>query len=673
MRRIVVASILLVSIVAAVQVTITWDQWPYGKRYIGSYFKWWMSADGSHVPVPPFNADDTIWDLVDLGGSQVNRNAEAYIMPRDSARGTPPSLCTYAEKQVFGGQTSWGYEHMDTTGPSQYMWLYGFYAQGTQINYDPPYQRVYKFPMQLGDEWHEEWTWNYMGMDEVTETRDNYIVAQGWVRVPADTMRYYPCLVLRTYTRTIDELGLINEQRVVHEWLVPDMGNVGGSVATIQSQNGVTNPEFTDAEHVFKQKLFRSVFDNAPPTFTNTTQLPSGYNLGPFYILSRITDPSGISADSLYYRIGNGAWQVVTHDSMRNNNYSFHIPALSGTDSVFYYLAARDNAPTRNRGTDPAGGASAPYRFWARDPADDHTPPVITNTTQYGDTAFLGPFMVSTNVTDSCSVDSVMLGYRFNTAPEQWLLPDSIRAANYYFTIPAAQLNTFIRYRIRAVDGSPNRNTSYDPSSGFYSFNVIDAAGPQFAGTTVWNDTSWGGPFPVQSRITDVSGILLSRIFFKLGSASWDSLLADSTRDSIHYFHIPQVTTPMSIRYYLKAIDNSQRRNSATDPRNAPTENYVFFSEGVGALSEKELSSTVVLNNIPSVNPTTVRLMLCNETHLEVAIYDVQGNRLALLPYGNRPAGVWQFSLPDKLPAGSYFLVMRADDQWLRHKFVITH
>jgi hypothetical protein len=671
-KRILLGIPLLMTTVLWASVTITWDQWPYGPRNIGSYTKWWMSPDGGHVTVPSFNSDDSIWDLVDLGGPAVNRNAESDIRPKGEAQGSPPSVATYAEKQIFNGQTSWGYESMDTTGGTQYMWLYGFFTQGTQVNYDAPYNQVYLFPMQLGNNWTNEWTWTYGGVDQVTETRNNYIVAQGRVRVPGDSLNWYPCLVIRTYSTSNDELGVINDSRIIHEWVVPNMGQVGGSVATVQSQDGETDPGFTDAEHVFKQKEFHSVFDNQPPAFANSTVIPSGYNLGPFHVASRITDPNSVVKDSIYYKVGNQAWHVAGRDSMRNSIYHFHIPLLTGSDTVRYYLAASDTAPLRNRGTDPSGAPGAHYKFYARDPAEDHFPPEITGTTQLNDTAFTGPFAISTNATDSCSVDSAYLLYRVNSGAETPVQPDSVRGSAYFLTIPAAGLNSFIRYKIRAVDGSPNHNAGFDPASGYYSFNVIDAQGPGFASTTEWPDTTWPGPFLVQSQVTDVSGVQWGRILFKLGSAEWDSLPSDSSTGDLWSFHIPMVMSSMSVRYYLKAADNSQRHNVATDPANAPSVYYSFFCDPqVGVETPDGLARRWGLQ-FGTINPRQVELTLPVSGELRVAVFDAKGGLVRMLASGAHEARNWRFSLPGGLASGSYLLEIESQGQRLIRHFAVA-
>ena len=671
-RTFVAGMLLLVAgLTAAIGVTITWNQWPYGVRYIGTYSKWWMSPTGGSVTVPAFNPDDSIWDMTNIGGSSVNRNAESWIMTKGSAQGTPPSYCTFAEKQVQGGQTSWGYEHMDTTGSSQYMWLYGFYTQGTQIDYELPYQEVYQFPMQVGDEWLTTWEWNYLGVDQVYESRHNYVVAQGRVCVQADTTRYYPCVVIRTYSTTTDELGQLNDSRIVHKWVVPDMGLVGGSVCTIQSQSGEANPDFTNAEHVFRMKEFHSTFDNTAPAFVNTTIIPSGYNLGPFVVSAGITDQNGVVKDSIYFKVGSGSWLSAARDSTHGGVYFFHIPQLGGADSVHYYLAASDTAAGHNRGTDPAGAPGTNYAFYARNPADDHFAPVITGTTLYNDTVFTGPFVVSATVGDSCSVDSVLLGCRFNTGAEQFVAADSVRGSTYYMTIPQAAMNTFIRYRVRAVDGSPNHNAGFDPGSGFYSFNVIDGAGPTFSGTTELFDTTFAGPFYVTSELTDPSGIFATSIFFKYGSLAWDSLPGDSSRGDTFSFHLPQVTAPMSIRYYLKGWDNSQNHNAATDPVGAPGSYYVFFCDPSGAIAEPGRTLIATLG-MASINPSEVLATLPVSGRLYVTMYDMKGGIVATLAAGDYGAGSLRLAIPSGLANGTYVIRASLGNTEMRRGFVVS-
>ncbi len=639
--------------------TITWREWPYGSEYTGTYFRWWYNGPSNPVPCPPFSDFDTLWDFA-TGSTQAT--AESRIRPRSEAPGSPPAPTTYAERVTDHNGLSWLYEHKDTTGSLQGMWVYGIYIQGNQYNYNSPYQKVYQFPMSLGTNWQSNWTWTYSGL-LIYEERDNTVVAQGWVRVPADTSRFYPCLVIRTYMHTYDEMGIIDERRIVYEWVVPNSGRVGGSAVTIVSLRNETNPRFTTADYFYRQREFYSSLDLEPPNFSNTTVIPTGYNFGPWKISSGITDANGVLRDSLYYKIGNQPWQSLTHDSIRGNIYHFHIPQISSPDTVRYYLVAIDNSPQHNRGTDPRNAPNLHYRFYAMDPANDHRPPSITQTTIWTDTVFLGPYLVGTNVTDSSYVDSVLLYYRFGSGTEQRVLPDSQVGIRYFLAIPSATPGTFIRYRIRAVDGSPNRNSTYDPPSGYYSFLVLDGLPPSFSGTTIWSDTNYPGPFPVSSTITDFSGIYRALIFFRTGTADWDSLLPDSTRGAVYHFHIPSVSQPTLIRYYLKAYDNSVRRNVGTDPEGAPSNFYSFFCDPQVGLKEMKNQNRPSLS-LPKFNPRSIKLPSTQKWNLK--IYNRSGNKV----FSGLGSGE-EIKLP-KLPSGLYILFLHLGDSVIKREFLVV-
>jgi len=644
--------------------TINWREWPYGQEYIGSYFRWWYNGANNPVPCPAFSEFDTLWDFA-TGSTRAT--AESRIRPRSEAPGSPPGQTSYAERVVDHNGTSWLYEHKDTIGAAPGMWIYGFYAGGTQYNYNSPYHKVYQFPMSLGTNWQSNWTWDYSGL-RIYEERDNTVVAEGWVRVPADTTRFYPCLVIRTYLHTYDEMGIIDERRIIHEWVVPNRGQVGGSVVTIMSLNGETNPRFTTAEYFYRQKEFYSPIDMQPPNFANTTVIPTGYSFGPWKVSSIITDVNGIRSDSLYYRIGNQSWQALPHDSLRGDIYHFHIPQISSPETVRYYLVATDNSNQRNRGTEPQNAPSNHYKFYAMDPANDHRPPQITQTTIWTDTIFPGPYLVSTNVTDSSYVDSVVLYYRFGSGTEQRVLPDSEIGTRYFLTIPSATPGTFIRYRIRAVDGSPNRNSAYDPQSGYYSFLVLDGVPPNFSGTTVWPDTTYPGPFPVSSTITDYSGINRALIFFRLGIVDWDSLPSDSIRGDLYHFHIPRVLQPTLIRYYLKAYDNSTRRNVGTDPQGAPGNFYSFFCDPQVGVKEVPKQTPISILSI-RLNPPVISFDLTREGRIEVKIFNLLGNELfqfrKFLKSGN-----YRIPIPE-LPSGVYILSINLAEREIRRQLIL--
>jgi hypothetical protein len=106
--------------------------------------------------------------------------------------------------------------------------------------------------------------------------------------------------------------------------------------------------------------------DLSPPNIVYTP-LGSTSNTGNRNLTATITDPSGIGtgagAPRIYFRKGaGGSWNSATATTVVGDDYTFTINAaamggLTGGDTVFYYVAAQDNAPTPNSGTNPGGGS----------------------------------------------------------------------------------------------------------------------------------------------------------------------------------------------------------------------------------------------------------------------------------------------------------------------------
>jgi hypothetical protein len=103
----------------------------------------------------------------------------------------------------------------------------------------------------------------------------------------------------------------------------------------------------------------------------------------------------------------------------------------------------------------------------------DLTAPVIESTTVWTDTAYAGPFEITTKVTDNLSgVDSVQLYYMRDEDPT-WMTEVMHQAGDWFTdTIPAVSgSNDTVRYYIRALDVATHETT--DPAnapSTFYWF-----------------------------------------------------------------------------------------------------------------------------------------------------------------------------------------------------------
>jgi len=638
------------------QVIITHSNWPYGVDQIGNQWQWY--ANSSPVPVNM----DSIINQTNEWHFETGPTAQTWsstLIDLSGAPGNPPPGSQYAEKQQVPGQ---GISYMYEAENSNAMYVFGFYNSSYgQINYSP-YWIPYKFPMQLGSYWTSNFSWEFYG-DVVYEEYEDTIVKEGTIYLPQPLGGPYPCLVIRQKYHAYDDYGIINEYRYIYEWVVPELG----SAAVIVSQSPEFNPYFTIAEYYIRLKS-AILNETYPPIFSETQIIPQSC-YGPFIIKSKITDPSGIWKDSLYYKFSTGGWVSVTHDSVIGDVYYFKIPEVTPPETVNWYLVAYDNSVNHNRGTDPEGAPINTYSFHFIDPLQDTFPPQFYETTVWTDTPYAGPYPVKSIIIDSGGcVDIALLYYRIGGSGSYTAkLPDSVRQNEYYFTIPSVIPPTVVEYYLLATDYSYNSNVGFDPPNApdsVYKFNVIDNVPPTFTGTTVWPDTAFNGPYPVKSIIKDPAGIAWARIYFKIHINPWDSLPYDSVIGDTFHFHIPPITSPGSylIRYYLMAADNND--NIGRDPASGW---YQFIATYVGIEEEgkiKELSFKI------SKDKREIILFVPKKEKISLKIYDVLGRVRENIFDGEIERGIYTFKL-NRIEKGVYFILLKSKSKNIKEKILL--
>ena len=126
-------------------------------------------------------------------------------------------------------------------------------------------------------------------------------------------------------------------------------------------------------------------------------------------------------------------------------------------------------------------------------------PPVITlnNPIWQGPTSSGGPYLVSADVTDASGIDTVMLIYSLNGAPDDTIGLINTGGSTYEDTIPSALLDDSICYRVYAEDASPAANSAVEPTTGCNLFHVVPAP-PQIQlgnGTIQNTGTSYPAPY----------------------------------------------------------------------------------------------------------------------------------------------------------------------------------
>ncbi|TES92050.1 MAG: T9SS type A sorting domain-containing protein [Candidatus Cloacimonadota bacterium] len=155
-----------------------------------------------------------------------------------------------------------------------------------------------------------------------------------------------------------------------------------------------------------------------------------------------------------------------------------------------------------------------------------------------------------------------------------------------------------------------------------------DIIPPVIDSTTIWNDTSYAGPFPVYTKVTDnieVGSVLL--YFKRMEDPSWFSTQMLEGGNNWYYEEIPEAfLVNDTVKYYIFASDTAQPPNETTDPPGAPANYYSFIANMVGI--EECQNPKQALKNI-RIFPNPFMNILKIEGCSEAKIYDISGRFVA--------------------------------------------
>ncbi|HID94322.1 MAG TPA: right-handed parallel beta-helix repeat-containing protein, partial [bacterium (Candidatus Stahlbacteria)] len=180
-----------------------------------------------------------------------------------------------------------------------------------------------------------------------------------------------------------------------------------------------------------------------------------------------------------------------------------------------------------------------------------------------------------------------------DTLFESPLIDDSTLTESAYTA--AALADGLYFWRVRAAK-------SYLWSDWSPTWNLmIDTESPTFESTTVWTDTSFGGPYTVTSIVSDYhAGVDSVFLYYRVAPDTvWSSVQMESIGDcNLYSAEIPEVDTVATIDYYLWAIDYAT--NTATDPEGAPTTFYSFERLGIAEAVKTVPAAFALLLSAPN-------------------------------------------------------------------------
>jgi hypothetical protein len=257
-----------------------------------------------------------------------------------------------------------------------------------------------------------------------------------------------------------------------------------------------------------------------------------------------------------------------------------------------------------------------------------------------------------------------------------WISGNTLPWTEETFSLPSSS-NVKIRY---AIDGY----TFFQDYTDWYidDFRIsvpADNEPPYFSNTTVWHDTSFTGPFPVQSTITDASGVDSASLYYHIDYGTWQRVGMTPQGNNVYSATIPAQSLNTTIGYYLWAKDKWIAPNLGCDPVGAPGDGYYEFDiTNTGIL---ECGIAAVTFAIKSSNPVRGNAFfsfgLARETTVKLEIFDVTGRRVKSLLDNGFKAGKYQvqWSRFDdssrEVAAGVYFVAFQAGNYKKVSKLVL--
>jgi hypothetical protein len=213
---------------------------------------------------------------------------------------------------------------------------------------------------------------------------------------------------------------------------------------------------------------------------------------------------------------------------------------------------------------------------------------------------------------------------------------DACNLTDTFYTVTDTLADSIYYWRAEAIDRAGNHSGYQTPF-----MLTVDTQAPIFTGTTVWDDTSFTGPYPVSSIITSaLAGVDSAFLYYSFDAGTtWASLVMQFTPPDTYKADIPQVpdSSDTNVQYYLMASDLAS--NIGYDPAGAPDSFYSFvggatIDEKLGTEEQVMIPTEFALHqNLP--NPfssvTSIQYSVARSARITLSVYSVAGNLVRIL------------------------------------------
>ena len=196
---------------------------------------------------------------------------------------------------------------------------------------------------------------------------------------------------------------------------------------------------------------------------------------------------------------------------------------------------------------------------------------------------------------------------------------------------------------------------------------LIDTQPPEIESTTVWRDTTFTGPFPINTNVSDTNGVSKVELWYRTSvDTNWVNIAMDTAKAVVEFTGvIPTQPCNTTVDYYIYVEDNAQPPNEARDPVNAPDSTYSFtVVSGTSVMEENPVPDVFFLSQNhpnPFCQSTCIEFGLPIKSYVGISIYNISGFRVAKLIDQEMKAGYYETRWDgrndkgDNAPQGIYF------------------
>jgi len=286
----------------------------------------------------------------------------------------------------------------------------------------------------------------------------------------------------------------------------PEVGN---------SAEGLGGGFFPDTMYIEKQ-----IMENQGPMFYLTyaageepiieaqlypdTEDPVGpYNvtvkISPPIVLTQLAELDPASLKIYYNTTGTAPYDsTLLISSDQQNTYNGAIAGQGSGVTIYYYVAASDLL-----GRTGFAPSVAPAKLYSFKVGNDTIPPVLVHIPLNDQSSQKKSYSIKTVATDNIGIAEVMLYYRQNGSALDSLKMNPTGTADEYEAaiVPTAvEIGDVFEYRITATDISEDANTTIEPATGFFVFQILGGLiwdfEPDDGGfvTNSGSDWQWGAP-----------------------------------------------------------------------------------------------------------------------------------------------------------------------------------